>query len=39
MELENKIKGEIKSVLGISTKVKLVEPKSIERGSGKAKGL
>lgn len=37
MELENKIKGEIKSVLGISTKVKLVEPKSIERGSGKAK--
>ena len=34
--LEEKIKDEIDSVLGISVKVKLMEPKSIERSMGKA---
>ncbi len=39
-ELENltaKIKDKLKSVLGLDTKVKLVEPKHIERFQGKAK--
>jgi len=36
-DLERKIKHDIESVLGISAKVKLVEPKSIERSEGKAK--
>jgi len=36
-EIENKITKEIESTLGISAKVKLVEPKSIERSEGKAK--
>lgn len=36
-DLERKIKKEIESTLGISAKVKLVEPKSIERSEGKAK--
>jgi len=36
-ELENKIKKEIESVLSIGVKVKLVEPKTIERSMGKAK--
>ncbi|MBF0569936.1 MAG: phenylacetate--CoA ligase [Candidatus Omnitrophica bacterium] len=35
--LEEKIKREIENVLGIDVKVKLVEPKSIERSEGKAK--
>jgi phenylacetate-CoA ligase len=35
-ELEEKIKHEIDSVLGISVKVRLMEPKSIERSMGKA---
>jgi phenylacetate-CoA ligase len=35
--LEDKIKREISSILGISAKVKLVEPKTIERSEGKAK--
>ena len=35
--LENKIKAQLASVLGISVKVKLVEPKSIARSEGKAK--
>ncbi len=35
--LENKIHDEIESVLGITTKVRLVEPKTIERSMGKAK--
>ncbi|MCM8784316.1 MAG: phenylacetate--CoA ligase [Candidatus Omnitrophica bacterium] len=35
--LEEKIKKEIESVLGIFVKVKLVEPKTIERSEGKAK--
>jgi phenylacetate-CoA ligase len=35
--LEERIKREIESVLGIDVKVKLVEPKSIERSEGKAK--
>jgi len=34
---EKKIRSAIESTLGISTKVKLVEPKSIERSEGKAK--
>ena len=36
-DLERKIKREIESILGISAKVKLVEPKTIERSEGKAK--
>ncbi|MCM8776933.1 MAG: phenylacetate--CoA ligase [Candidatus Omnitrophica bacterium] len=36
-ELERKVLYEIESTLGISVKVKLVEPKSIERSMGKAK--
>ena len=36
-DLERKIKKEIESILGISAKVKLVEPKTIERSEGKAK--
>ena len=35
--LEEKIKKEIESVLGIGAKVRLVEPKTIERSEGKAK--
>ncbi len=36
-ELEGRIEKDIKETLGISCKVKLVEPKSIERSVGKAK--
>jgi len=36
-ELETKLKKEIENTLGISAKVKLVEPKTIERSEGKAK--
>jgi phenylacetate-CoA ligase len=36
-EIEKKIRGEIKTTLGIGAKVKLVEPKTIERSEGKAK--
>lgn len=36
-DLERKIRKEIESTLGISAKVKLVEPKTIERSEGKAK--
>lgn len=36
-DLERKIKREIESILGINAKVKLVEPKTIERSEGKAK--
>ncbi|MGE4555509.1 MAG: phenylacetate--CoA ligase family protein [Desulfovibrionaceae bacterium] len=35
--LENKIQTNIKEFLGVTTKVKLVEPRSIERSLGKAK--
>jgi phenylacetate-CoA ligase len=35
--LRERIKNEIKSRLGISAVVKLVEPKSIERSTGKAR--
>ena len=35
--LENKIRSEIESLLGIKVKVKLVEPKTITRSEGKAK--
>ncbi len=36
-EVEKKIRAEILSTLGINAKVKLVEPKTIERSTGKAK--
>ena len=36
-ELQKRIQKEIESTLGISVKVKLVEPKTIERSMGKAK--
>lgn len=36
-QLEKKIRSQIDSVLGISAKVRLVEPKSIPRSEGKAK--
>jgi phenylacetate-CoA ligase len=36
-DIEKKIKKEIENTLGLSAKVKLVEPKSIERSEGKAK--
>ncbi len=35
--IEDKIRKEIESMLGISAKVKLVEPKTIQRSEGKAK--
>jgi phenylacetate-CoA ligase len=35
--LERKVTAELHTVLGLETKVKLVEPKSIERSMGKAK--
>lgn len=35
--LENKIRAQIESVLGVTCKVRLVEPKSIARSEGKAK--
>jgi phenylacetate-CoA ligase len=35
--LEHKIQGKLASVLGVSAKVRLVAPKSIERSEGKAK--
>ncbi len=38
-ELEKRITQEIHSVLGIQVKVKLVEPKTIERSEGKAKRI
>ncbi len=36
-DIEKKIKREIESTLGINAKVRLVEPKTIERSEGKAK--
>jgi len=36
-DLEKKIRKEIENTLGLSAKVKLVEPKTIERSEGKAK--
>jgi phenylacetate-CoA ligase len=38
-DLEAKIKREIASVLGISSRIKLVEPKTIARSEGKAKRI
>lgn len=35
--IENRIRHEIESTLGLSAKIKLVEPKSIQRSEGKAK--
>ena len=37
LELQNKIRSKLKAVLGIETKISLVEPKSLERFQGKAK--
>ncbi len=37
--LESKIQKNIKEFLGVTAKVKLVEPKSIERSAGKAKRI
>jgi len=37
--LEKKLKGKLESSLGVSTKLKLVEPKTIERSEGKAKRI
>lgn len=36
-KLEAKVKAELESMLGISAKIKLVEPRTIERSVGKAK--
>lgn len=36
-KLEKGVEKEIKDILGISAKVRLVEPKTIERFEGKAK--
>ena len=36
-ELENKLRSEIGSVLGINARIKLVEPRTIPRSEGKAK--
>jgi phenylacetate-CoA ligase len=36
-KLGKKIEREIKDLLGISCKIKLVEPKTIQRSEGKAK--
>lgn len=36
-DLERKIKKEVENTLGLSAKIKLVEPKTIERSEGKAK--
>jgi phenylacetate-CoA ligase len=35
--LERKIRHDIESTLGISTKIRLVEPNTIQRSEGKAK--
>lgn len=37
VRLRNKLEAELRSVIGIGFDVKLVEPKSIERSTGKAK--
>ena len=36
-ELKNKVAAVLKQVLGVAVRVKLVEPKTIERSEGKAK--
>jgi len=36
-EMEEKVRGEMNSVLGISTRIKLVEPRTITRTEGKTK--
>jgi phenylacetate-CoA ligase len=35
--LQKKLEAELRSVIGLGFKVKLVEPKGIERSEGKAK--
>jgi phenylacetate-CoA ligase len=37
VRFQKKLENELRSVIGIGFKLKLVEPKSIERSSGKAK--
>ncbi|MDH7571374.1 MAG: hypothetical protein QHJ73_17485, partial [Armatimonadota bacterium] len=37
VEMENRIKARVHSVIGITPRVKLVEPKTLERSLGKAK--
>ncbi len=37
VRLQKKLEGELRSVIGLGFKVKLVEPKSIERSTGKVK--
>jgi phenylacetate-CoA ligase len=37
VRLQHKLEGELRSVIGLGFKVKLVEPKSIERSTGKAR--
>lgn len=39
LRIENSIKAKLKSVLGLECKVRLVEPKTIERTEGKAKRI
>ena len=36
-ELKNKVAAALKQALGVAVRVKLVEPKTIERSEGKAK--
>ena len=36
-ELKNKVAAVLKQALGVAVRVKLVEPKTIERSEGKAK--
>ncbi|HDR46118.1 MAG TPA: phenylacetate--CoA ligase, partial [Geoalkalibacter subterraneus] len=36
-DLSNRIRKEIKDLLGVTCKVRLVEPKSLARSEGKAK--
>ena len=37
--LTKKIQADIKDMLGVTSKVKLVEPRSIQRSEGKAKRI
>jgi len=37
VRLQKKLEDELRSVIGLGFKVKLMEPKSIERSTGKAK--
>ena len=37
VRLQKKLENELRSVIGLGFKVRLVEPKSIERSTGKAR--